>query len=155
MKKIVRIKLINPDLKIRMPEYADSGSSGMDVFSTNLEPEILSPGEIKLFPLNFKMDIRAEENYEIQIRSKSGLALNHGVMVLNSPGTIDFSFRGEVGVILYNASKKPFTVLPKSKIAQMVLQQIDKIEIIDITKENIELTNSERGEGGFGSTKLV
>jgi len=139
-----------------MPEYADSGSSGMDVFSTNLETVILDPGEIKLFPLNFKMDIRAEENYEIQIRSKSGLALNHGVMVLNSPGTCDFSYRGEVGVILFNASKKPFFVQPKSKIAQMVLQQIDKIEIIDITEEeNIELTNSERGEGGFGSTKLV
>ena len=138
-----------------MPEYADSGSSGMDVFSTNLETIILNPGEIKLFPLNFKIDMGEDENYEIQVRSKSGLALNHGVMVLNSPGTIDSSYRGEVGVILFNASRKPFFVQPKSKIAQIVLQQIGKMEIIDITEDGIEFKETERGEGGFGSTKLV
>jgi len=150
--KSVHLKIIDTNIKTKIPEYATMGSSGMDLYSTNFEDYVLEPGEIKLFPLNFSVEIKPNDDieYEIQIRSKSGLALHNGVIVLNAPGTCDFDYRGEVGVILCNVSKKPFIVKPQSKIAQMVLQKIEKIKFIEVDR----LIETARGSGGFGSTGL-
>ena len=144
MENRVTIKLKRLDLDAAVPEFATPGSSGMDLSS--MEEKTLLPGERHLFRIGHALEI--PYGYEGQVRPRSGLALKHGITVLNSPGTIDSSFRGELGVILINLGQFPFTVHPKDRIAQLVI-----VAVADVTVQcAIELTETSRGSGGFGST---
>lgn len=129
-----------------LPVYGSDRAAGMDVMAT--ERLVLFSRCRHLFKLGFKVEIPA--GFELQVRPRSGLAIKHGITVLNSPGTIDEDYRGEVGVILYNTSDDRFVVEPGMKIAQLVMAQVERPEIIiDGT-----LSETSRGEGGFGSTGL-
>lgn len=132
------------DEKAVIPFYAHKGDAGMDLFS--IEEVLISPGEIKLIHTGIKLQLPL--NTEAQIRPRSGLALKNGITVLNTPGTIDEPYRGEIGIILINHGKKPFLVEEKMKIAQMVIKPTISVEIEEVK----ELSNTDRGEGGFGST---
>lgn len=132
------------DEKAIIPFYAHKGDAGMDLFS--IEEVLISPGEIKLIHTGIKLQLPL--NTEAQIRPRSGLALKNGITVLNTPGTIDEPYRGEIGIILINHGKKPFLVEEKMKIAQMVIKPTISVEIEEVR----ELSNTDRGEGGFGST---
>ena len=129
-----------------LPEYATALAAGMDVRADNAEPIVLHPLERALVPTGLYMEIPA--GYEIQVRPRSGLAIKKGITVLNSPGTVDADYRGELRVILVNLSNEDFTVERGERIAQIVLAKHERIE----WEEVAELEASERGAGGFGST---
>ena len=143
---MVKILIKRLSSKVTMPQYKTIGSSGMDI-AAFLDNEILiKPSEKKIIPTGIKLKI--PKGYEVQIRPRSGLAANNDVTVLNTPGTIDSDYRGEIKVILFNHGKNIFKVENGLRIAQMVLcpvieANLSEVEIIDET---------ERGEGGFGST---
>ena len=143
---MVKILIKRLSSKVTMPQYKTIGSSGMDI-AAFLDNEILiKPSEKKIIPTGIKLKI--PKGYEIQIRPRSGLAANNDITVLNTPGTIDSDYRGEIKVILFNHGKNIFKVENGLRIAQMVLcpvieAELSEVEIIDET---------ERGEGGFGST---
>jgi dUTP pyrophosphatase len=130
--------------KSTIPFKTDKGSSGFDLFSQ--EDKILFPKETYLFRLGFSMEFPS--SLEAQIRSRSGLSLKHGIIVLNSPGTVDSSYRGEVGVILHNLSEKKYEVQEGDRIAQMVFLELPSVK----WELREELSHSSRGEEGFGST---
>ena len=133
---------------IELPKYETSGSSGMDL-SANIEKQIkIEPGKTSIIPTGISVSI--PKNFEIQIRSRSGLAAKSQISVLNSPGTIDADYRGELKVILINLSNKAFVVERGTRIAQMVLCPIVKAKF----KEVDSLDDTNRGVGGFGSTGL-
>jgi dUTP pyrophosphatase len=143
----LKIKRISDEFSnIPLPHYATEGSAGMDIRAALAEPEILNPGEIKLIPTNLSVEIPL--GYEIQVRPRSGLAAKHGIGILNSPGTIDSDYRGEVKVILFNFSQEPFEIKSGERIAQIVIAKVYKAEIL----ESSELQETKRGEGGFGHT---
>lgn len=129
------------------PEYKTVGSSGMDIQAFLEEAIILYPGQRELIHTGIFLDIPA--GYEVQVRSRSGLALKNGLIVLNEPGTIDSDYTGEVGVILYNASSEPQKVSPGDRIAQLVLAKVEQAEIVRL-EEIVKVT--ERGSGGYGHT---
>lgn len=129
-----------------IPKYATQGSAGMDIQAAIDKPIIVKPGKRILIPTGFKVEI--PENFEIQVRPRSGLAIKHGISVLNSPGTIDSDYRGEIGVILINHGDTDFKINPFDRIAQIVVTQIIKVNII----KNDDLSKTQRGSGGFGST---
>ena len=129
-----------------LPAYATSGSAGCDLVAAVDATIELQPGERNLVPTGIA--IALPEGFEAQVRPRSGLALKHGVTVLNSPGTIDADYRGEVGVILINHGEAPFTVERGMRIAQMVVQPVRQVDWIEVTS----LSETERGAGGFGST---
>ena len=129
-----------------IPKYATEGSAGIDIQAAINKPIIFKPRERVLIPTGFKVEIPI--NYEIQIRPRSGLAIKHGISVLNSPGTIDSDYRGEVGVILINHGDTSFKINPFDKIAQMVVTKILKVNIV----REYNLSDTKRGSGGFGST---
>ena len=132
------------DPAARLPEYAHPGDAGMDVFS--VEDVVLPPGGRALVHTGLVMQLPPDA--EAQMRPRSGLALKHGVTVLNTPGTIDSGYRGEVGVILANFGQEPFVVEKGMKIAQIVVAPVEQAEI----EEVLETDATERGAGGFGST---
>ena len=138
----LKVKKIHPDAII--PSYAHPGDSGMDVYS--IENYSLSPGSRILVQTGLKVEF--SEGYEIQVRPKSGLALKSGITVLNTPGTVDSGYRGEIGVILINHSRETYSVKKGDKVAQIVLAPVVKM----IIKEIENLSDTSRGEGGFGST---
>jgi len=129
-----------------LPKYATSGSSGMDLYAAVDAPLVVKPGEVTLIPTGLK--IALPEPFEAQIRARSGLAIKHGLCVLNGPGTVDSDYRGEVKVILANLGKEPFTVERGMRIAQMVIMRVEKpkLEVVDKVPDTV------RGEGGFGSS---
>ncbi|PIQ10045.1 MAG: dUTP diphosphatase [Ignavibacteriales bacterium CG18_big_fil_WC_8_21_14_2_50_31_20] len=131
---------------ISLPNYATKGSAGMDIRAAIDDKLIINSGEIKLVPTNLIFEI--PEGYEIQVRPRSGLALKHGIGLLNSPGTIDSDYRGEVGIIMNNISKENFVVKRGDRIAQIVLTQFYKAEILEVES----ISESQRGDGGFGHT---
>ncbi len=131
---------------ILLPHYATEGSAGMDVRAAIDESIVIKSGEVKLVPTNLMMEIPT--GYEIQVRPRSGLALKNGIGLLNSPGTIDSDYRGEVGIIMNNFSKEDFTINRGDRIAQLVLTSYSVADVVEV--EN--LSDSERGEGGFGHT---
>ena len=141
----VKITLLKHGPKV-LPEYATEGSAGVDVMAAIQEPISIGPGERILVPSGFKLEIPVE--YEVQIRPRSALAIKHGITVLNSPGTIDSDYRGEIGIILINHSKNKFIINPKDRIAQMVICKVTKMNLVKVSL----LNNTERGSGGFGST---
>ncbi len=138
----LNIKKTHPNA--RLPEYAHPGDAGLDIYS--VEEAVIDPGSSKL--IHTGIIIELPEGTEAQVRPRSGLALKHQITVLNSPGTIDEGYRGEVGVILINHGKTAFLVEEGMKIAQMVIQPVLKVEVEEVA----EMSNSSRGQGGFGST---
>ena len=140
----LKIELLHPDAK--MPLQARVGDAGMDLFS--VVELTLKPGARELVGTGIKLEL--PEGYEAQVRPRSGLALKHGVTVLNSPGTVDAGYRGEVGVILINHGTEPFVVEKGMRIAQMVIQRVPEVELVVVDS----VSDSERGERGFGSSGL-
>ena len=142
---MLRIKVVNKGHQ-PLPQYATTQSAGMDLRANLAEPVVLKPMERRLIPTG--LHIALPEGYEAQVRPRSGLALKKGITVLNSPGTIDADYRGEVGVLLINLSLEDFTVNDGERIAQMVIARheqgvFEEVEVLDET---------ERGEGGYGHT---
>lgn len=129
-----------------LPEYATEFSAGLDVRAANDEPIVLAPLARAMVPTGLYLEI--PRGYEVQVCPRSGLAAKKGVTVLNSPGTIDSDYRGEVCVILVNLSSEPFTVERGERIAQLILARYEQIQWEEVG----ELSSSDRGEGGFGST---
>jgi dUTP pyrophosphatase len=139
-------KLPNFDDNISLPAYATEGSAGMDIFAMPESPFSIKPGETSLIPTGLSIEIPL--GFEAQIRPRSGLAIKNSIGILNSPGTIDSDYRGEVKIILSNFGKNEFIVNKGDRIAQMVISKYERIswEISD------ELADTKRGEGGFGHT---
>lgn len=129
-----------------LPHYATSGSAGMDIRANLLETVVLSPLERRLIPTGIFLEI--PQGYEGQVRPRSGLALKNGITCLNSPGTIDSDYRGELNVLLINLSNIPFTINNNDRIAQLVLAKVEKAELILVQ----QLNETERNAGGFGHT---
>ncbi len=145
---IIKIKRLpnNPDLPL--PQYATEFSSGLDLFACIEEPLIIKPFERKLIPTGIAIEI--PQGYEAQIRPRSGLAINYGITVLNTPGTIDSDYRGEIKVILINLGQTDFFIERGMKIAQMVIAPV--VQAIVIEDNNLSIT--QRGSNGFGSTGI-
>ena len=142
---MIQVKVINKG-KQPLPQYATAQSAGMDLRANTTEPFTLNPLERKLVPTG--LFIALPEGYEAQVRPRSGLALKHGITVLNTPGTIDADYRGEIGVVLVNLSNEPFTVEPGERIAQMVIAKHEQANFLVVE----ELDETERGAGGYGHT---
>ena len=140
----VLIKKLNP--KVELPAYKTSGASGMDLMAFIEQPIKLTPSSSCLIPTG--LSVAFSEDYEIQIRPRSGLAAKNSITILNTPGTIDSDYRGEIKIILFNHSDKEFIINNKDRIAQMVLVPVIKIEL----EETDDLTDTLRGKNGFGST---
>lgn len=139
-------KKYDNDLPVIIPEYKTDGSAGMDLCSSSENIIIIPSGESQLIPTNLILQIPA--GFEAQIRPRSGLALKHSVTVLNSPGTIDSDYRGEVKVLLINLGKADFTVNFGDRIAQMIIAKYESAVLV----ESQLITETGRGEGGYGST---
>ncbi len=140
----VLIKKLNPS--VQLPSYKTGGASGMDLMAFIEKPINLEPGKSCLVPTG--LSVAFPEEYEIQIRPRSGLAAKNSISVLNAPGTIDSDYRGELKIILFNHGSKKFLINNNDRVAQMVLTPIIKMELV----ETNELPESIRGKGGFGST---
>jgi dUTP pyrophosphatase len=142
----VKIQRLPGNEDILLPTKMTQLAAGFDIHAAVTEPVLILPGERKLISSGFAMELPA--NLEAQVRPRSGWAIKHGITALNSPGTIDADYRGEVKVILINHGQEPFEIQRNDRIAQMVIQ-----EVLSVTFEEVErLTGTERGEGGFGST---
>jgi dUTP pyrophosphatase len=129
-----------------LPAYATKQSAGLDLRADIDEDVILQPLQRQLIPTG--LHIALPEGYEAQVRPRSGLALKHGVTVLNTPGTIDADYRGEIGVVLVNLSQDPFTVHPGERVAQLVVARYEQADLVSVDV----LDETERGEGGYGHT---
>jgi len=142
----VQIKQFPHGNGLPLPKYMTEHSAGMDLYAAVQSELIIPSGEWKLVPTG--ISIALPEGYEAQVRPRSGMALKQGVSVLNTPGTIDADYRGEVGVILMNHSKQPLVIKRGDRIAQMIINEIVKIEFESVE----ELPATDRGAGGFGHT---
>jgi dUTP pyrophosphatase len=140
----VQIKRLRPG--VILPARMTAQAAGFDVTAAIQQPITLNPGEIKLIPCGFAMAI--PQGYEAQVRPRSGLASKHGITLINSPGTIDSDYRGEVHVPLINHGKSSFTIEPNMRIAQMLILPVPAVEMTEVT----ELDETSRGIGGFGHT---
>ena len=143
---MVRILVKKFDKNVKLPTYKTSGSSGMDLMAYIKNKITINPGKIALVPTGIAVAI--PENYEIQIRPRSGLAAKKGISVLNTPGTVDSDYRGELIIILINLSKKSFVIKSGDRVAQMILCPVAKGKL-QVVKN---LPKTVRGKGGFGST---
>ncbi|HDM37925.1 MAG TPA: dUTP diphosphatase [Candidatus Omnitrophica bacterium] len=147
MKKInLKIKRSPQAKDLPLPKYMSEGSSGLDLYADVDNQITISPGEVKLISSGIYIDL--PQGYEAQVRPRSGLALKHGITVLNTPGTIDSDYRGLVGVILINLGKEPFTIHRGDRIAQLVIKEVIQAEIEEVN----DLGQTKRSEGGFGHT---
>ncbi len=149
MKKVqVKFKKLQKDKGLLLPAYASEGSSGMDIRAYVNEPVVLRPGETKLIPTGLAVSIPF--GYEAQIRPRSGLALRHGIGLVNSPGTIDSDYRGEIGLIMINWGDKSFVIKSGDRVAQMIISRVYQADILLVE----DLDETTRGEGGFGHTGI-
>jgi dUTP pyrophosphatase len=139
------IKRVGP-VEVPLPTYQTAGAAGLDVCAALSEPVILGPGQHRLFATGLCLEI--QDGYEGQIRPRSGLALRHGITVLNTPGTIDADYRGELGVVLLNHGPAAVEIKPLDRIAQLVIAPVVKVQIEVVTS----LSETDRAEGGYGST---
>jgi dUTP pyrophosphatase len=146
---------MRPVLKLRrrpgladlpLPRYMTEHSAGLDLYAANAEPITIAPGEIKLIPTGLFVEI--PPGYEGQVRARSGLALRHGLMLPNAPGTIDADYRGELQVILGNCGREPYTIARGMRFAQLVISKVEHVDVVEVE----ELADSHRGSGGFGHT---
>lgn len=144
MSLIIKFKREENGQELELPSYQSEGAAGLDVRAA--EDRMLQPGETVLIPTGFSMEIPA--GFEAQMRPRSGLAAKHGITLLNSPGTIDHDFRGQVQIILTNLGHEPFFVHRGDRIAQMVIAKVERatFEVVEV------LSETERGSGGFGHT---
>ncbi|BDQ04205.1 dUTP diphosphatase [Ignavibacterium sp.] len=143
----IKIKRLSDEFSdVQLPAYATEGSAGMDIRAAVKSELIIEPGKVALVPTNISVEI--PNGYEIQVRPRSGLAANHSIGILNSPGTIDSDYRGEVKIILMNFGNEPFVIHRGDRIAQLVVSKVYQAKII----ETENLNSSKRGEGGFGHT---
>lgn len=143
----MKIKIVNSS-RHALPEYATPQSAGLDLRANLDEPVTLQPLQRALIPTGLR--IALPQGYEAQVRPRSGLALKHGITLLNTPGTIDADYRGEVGVIMVNLSTEPFTVADGDRIAQLVIARHEQAEWVEVES----LDETERGEGGFGHSGI-
>jgi dUTP pyrophosphatase len=145
---IVKFSWLDPDNAgdLLLPTYHSDQASGMDVAAAVMEPVQLSPGEIKMIPTNFAVALPS--GYEIQVRPRSGLAMKHGVTIINSPGTIDADYRGEVKIGLINLGQKVYTIQRGDRVAQLVVGAVQKADLEVV----VELDRTVRQDGGFGHT---
>ena len=146
MTKQINLKIKKISEFAQLPTYATDGAAGMDLYSANPEPITLAPLERKLLPLGFTMEL--PQGFEAQIRARSGMAIKHGITLINCIGTIDEDYRGEVCVGLVNISNEAYTINCGDRIAQMVISEVVKAQIEEATT----LEETQRGSGGFGST---
>ena len=143
----IKFKRLRKELDhIPLPSYATKGSAGLDIYAALEKPMSISKSSIEMVPTNISVEI--PEGYEIQVRPRSGLAAKHGIGILNSPGTIDSDYRGEIKIIIINLGKEDFIIQPAERIAQLVVSKVYTAKFI----ESDELNNTSRGEGGFGHT---
>ena len=146
-KVFIKFKRLSGEFNhIPLPAYSTEGSSGMDIRATLLKPVVLKPGEMELISTNLSVEIPL--GFELQVRPRSGLAVKHGIGILNSPGTIDSDYRGEIKIIIINLGKDDFIIQTGDRIAQLVVSKVYKANL----KEVNELNLSNRGDGGFGHT---
>jgi len=144
---LISFKKFDENKQFYEPAYQTDGASGMDLMSA---VEVSIPSG-KWAVVNTNLSVEIPRGYEIQIRPRSGLAAKHGITVLNTPGTVDSDYRGEIKVILFNVSNEDFLIKPGDRIAQMVLIKVERITLLKI---NSDLSKTGRGEGGFGSTGI-
>ncbi len=144
----VQFQWLSPEQKIdlNLPQYETAGSAGMDIEAGVEESLVIVPGEIQLIPTG--LAIALPEGYEMQVRPRSGLAVKHGITIVNSPGTIDSDYRGEVKIALINLGKKSFTVRRGDRVAQLVLAKVERVSFCEVDVLSI----TARGAGGFGHT---
>jgi dUTP pyrophosphatase len=141
----IKVKRLSDEFAdIPLPVYATHGSAGLDIAAAVKKEIIIPKGKIGLVPTNFSVEI--PEGYEIQVRPRSGLAIKHGITVLNSPGTIDSDYRGEVKIILINLGEEDYTISRGERIAQLVVSKVYQGKFMEVE----DLNNSQRGKGGFG-----
>ena len=131
-----------------VPEYTTEGAAGADIRAFIDTPVVIAPGSRALIPTGITVEIPPE--YEIQVRPRSGLALKHGITVMNTPGTIDSDYRGEIGIVLYNSGSEPFTVQNGDRIAQLVLSKVPRAVFV----QSDTLSGTDRSAGGYGSTGI-
>jgi len=144
----IKVKPLEHHKGLPLPAYASDGASGMDIRACVEGSVTLNRGEIRLIPTGLSISI--PPGYEAQIRPRSGLALNHGIGMVNSPGTIDSDYRGEIGVILINWGKDPFSLRRGDRIAQIVISRVTRAEVL-VTGD---LDATDRGSGGFGHSGI-
>ncbi len=144
----IYIKRLQKDHPVSLPQYMTEGSSGMDLFASLAQEVTLIPGERKLIPAGISVAI--PEGFEGQIRPRSGLAIQKGIGIVNGPGTIDADYRGEIGVLLINFGKEPFTIRNGDRIAQMVISPVTRVTLEEVD----DLPPTRRQGGGFGHTGI-
>lgn len=144
----VKVRIINQSTN-PLPDYATAGSAGVDLRANLDAPVTLQPFQRQLVPTGIFIEL--PNNYEAQVRPRSGLAIKHGLTCLNSPGTVDADYRGELKVILINLSQEPHTILHGDRIAQMVVSKVEKLKWKQVKK----ISGTTRGEGGFGHTGKI
>jgi dUTP pyrophosphatase len=144
----LRVHLLRPELA-RVPQYASAGAAGLDLHAALEAPLTIEPGDRKAVPTGLVIGLPA--GHEGQVRPRSGLALRHGVTVLNAPGTIDEDYRGEVQVLLVNLSREPYTIAPGDRIAQLVVAPVVRVRVEQVPDADA-LGATQRGAGGFGSS---
>jgi dUTP pyrophosphatase len=140
----LRVKRLDGNEDMALPSYETDGASGLDLRAAVDGELTLHPGEIRLVPTGLAISL--PPGYEAQIRPRSGLALKHGVGMVNTPGTIDSDYRGEIGLVLINWGKSPFVIKRGDRIAQMVVTRVSRAQVLEVDR----LETTERGEGGFG-----
>ena len=143
-KVFIKFRRLDDSSDLPVPCYESEGSSGMDIRASVKDAVILESGEIKLIPTGLAVSIPS--GYEAQMRPRSGLALKHGIGLVNSPGTIDSDYRGEIGIIMINWGESPFTIRRGDRIAQMVIARVCRADIAEVEV----LDDTQRGEEGFG-----
>ncbi len=151
MSRLLRVRRLDHNRDLPLPRYETAGAAGMDLVAANPAdgPVVLAPSQRALIPTG--LVIQLEPGYEAQVRPRSGLALKHGVTVLNAPGTIDADYRGEVQVLLVNLGQEPFTITRGMRIAQMVVAPVTMVELVEVA----DVDETARSASGFGSTGLV
>lgn len=145
----IKVKRLSGYEDILLPAYESNGSSGMDIRAAVTHEVLLKPGEIRLVPTGLAVSV--PRGYEGQIRPRSGLALKYGIGMINSPGTIDSDYRGEIGIIVINWGQRPFTIRRGDRIAQMVITRVYRAQLIEVN----DLDSTRRGEGGFGHSGIT
>jgi dUTP pyrophosphatase len=146
--RVLRVHLLRPELA-RVPQYASEGAAGLDLHAALEAPLTIEPGERRAVPTGLVIALPA--GHEGQVRPRSGLAIKHGLTVLNAPGTVDEDYRGEVQVLLVNLASEPYTIAPGDRIAQLVVAPVVRVRV-ETVEQSDALGATARGEGGFGSS---
>lgn len=146
MKPVLKVRRRAGTQDLPLLQYMTEHSAGLDLYAANDEPITIEPGQIKLIPTGLFLEI--PPGYEGQVRARSGLALRHGLMLPNAPGTIDADYRGELQVVLANCSREPYAITRGTRFAQLVINKVEHVEVVEVA----ELSETPREAGGFGHT---